>query len=70
MLAYQLAYSIVRLILLLMVVKSLNSDLYYFSETTWFFSIHTDLLYRYFFPVSLDMLSLYVLIFTMLPLVT
>jgi len=36
----------------------------------WFFGICTDLLYRYCFPVSLDMLSLDVLIFTMLSLVT
>ena len=36
----------------------------------WFFGIHTNLLYRYCFPVFLDMLSLDVLSFIMLSLVT
>jgi len=53
-----------------MVVKSLKSYLYYFSETAWFFGICIDLLYRYYFLVSLDMLSLDVLLFTILSLVT
>ena len=37
-----------------------------FSNTAWFFSIRTDLVYRYYFPVSFDMLSLDVLTYTML----
>jgi len=47
-----------------MVMKSLKSYLYYFPETAWFFGICTDLLYRHYFSVSLDMLSLDVLTFT------
>jgi len=53
-----------------MVVNSLKSYLYCFSENAWFYGIRTDLLYQYCFPVSLDMLSLDVLTFTMLSLVT
>ena len=57
-------------ILLLIVVKSLKSYLYYFSETAWLSGIRTDLLYRYCFPVSLDVLSLDVLTVTVLSLYT
>jgi len=54
-----------------MVVKSLESYLYSFSETTLFFDIRTDLLYRYRFSVSrfpalFDVPSLDVLTFIML----
>jgi len=57
-------------ILLLMVLKSYKSYLYCFSETVWFFDIRADLFYRYYFSVSLDMLLLDVLTFTVLSLVT
>jgi len=53
-----------------MVVQSLKSYLYYFSEAALFFGIRTDLLYRYCFPMLLVILSLDVLTFTMLSLVT
>ena len=58
------------LILLLIVVKSLKSYFYCFPEIAWFFGICTNRLYQYGFPVSLDMLSLDVLAYTMLSLVT
>jgi len=57
-------------ILLLIVVKSLKSNLYYFSEIALFSGIHTDLLYQYCFPISLDVLSLDVITFTVMSLVT
>ena len=57
-------------IILLMVVKSLKFYLYCFLETAWFSGIRTDLLYRYSFSASLDVISLVMLKFTMLSLVT
>jgi len=57
-------------ILLLMVGKSLKSYLYCFPETAWFSDIHIDLLCQCYFSILLDVLSLNVLTFTMLSLVT
>jgi len=51
-------------------VKSLKSHLYYFSETAWFMGIRTELLYRYCYLVSLDMLLLDVLTFIVMSLNT
>jgi len=51
-------------------MKSLKSYLYCYPVTARFFSIRTDLLCRYCLPALLDMLSLDVLSFTMLSLVT
>ena len=51
-------------------MKSLKSYLHCFPETARFFGIRTDLLYRYYFSVSLDILILDVLTFTMLSLIT
>jgi len=58
------------LILLLMIVKSLKSYLYCSFWNCMVFGIRTDLAYRFYFSISFDMLSLIVLTYTMLSLVT